>query len=132
MAKNIGIIFIGLFILLLGVFIYVKISDNNTIDSINTTIANYESGTEQLLAENTGLKKQLIIYDAVIRELEQRSIELGNTLAEAERYNEESARIIEDSIIATKAIKEIDTEFRNTIEDSLSIIGELEEYDFAK
>ena len=130
--KKIIIGLVGLLILLIGIFIYVKINDNNSIDAFNIAVENHRAGTEQLLTENTELKKQLTIYESTIRELEQRSVELGNTLAEAERYNEESARIIEDSIITTEAIKEIDTEFKNTIADSLSIIGELEEYDFAE
>ena len=123
--KNILIGLIGLLILLIGVFAYVKIEDNNSIDNLNIAVENYRTGTEQLLNEIAELGKQLIIYESIIIEAENRNTELGNILTE-------SAKEIERSINSTERIKDIASEFENTIKDSLSIIEELREYDFTE
>lgn len=130
--KNIIIGLSGLVILLIGIFLYVKIKDNDSIDNLNIAVENHRAGTEQLLGELAGLKNQLTIYESTVRELEQYNTELGNKLRESERQIEELAGIIESSIIATETIKEINSEFGNTITDSLSIIRELEEYNFTE
>ena len=123
--KKIIIGLVGLLILLIGIFIYVKIQDNNSIDSLNIAVENYRTGTEQLLDEIAELGKQLIIYESIIIEAENRNTELGNILTE-------SAKEIERSINSTERIKDIASEFENTIKDSISIIEELREYDFTE
>ena len=123
--KNIIIGLVGLIILISGIFIYVKIQDNNSIDALNITVENYRTGTEQLLNEIAELGKQLIIYESIIIEAENRNTELGNILTE-------SAKEIERSINSTERIKDIASEFENTIKDSISIIEELREYDFTE
>lgn len=123
--KNILIGLIGLLILIIGIFVYVKIKDNNSIDALNITVENYRTGTEQLLNEIAELGKQLIIYESIIIEAENRNTELGNILTE-------SAKEIERSINSTERIEDINSEFENTIKDSISIIEELREYDFTE
>ena len=123
--KNIIIGLVGLIILISGIFIYVKIQDNNSIDNLNIAVENYRTGTEQLLNEIAELGKQLIIYESIIIEAENRNTELGNILTE-------SAKEIERSINSTERIEDINSEFENTIKDSLSIIRELREYDFTE
>ena len=123
--KNTNLIFIGIIILIVGVFIYVKIQDSNSIDNLNIAVENYRTGTEQLLAEITELGNQLIIYESVIREAELRNSELGNIL-------NESTREIERSIESAARIKETDSEFENAIKDCLSIIRELREYNITE
>ncbi|KKN63354.1 hypothetical protein LCGC14_0503020 [marine sediment metagenome] len=123
--KNIIIGLVGLIILISGIFIYVKIQDNNSIDALNIAVENYRTGTEQLLDEIAELGKQLIIYESIIIKAENRNTELGNIL-------NESAKEIERSINSTERIKDITSEFENAVKDSLSIIEELREYDFTE
>jgi len=123
--KKIIIGLIGLIILIVGIFVYVKIQDNNSIDNLNIAVENYRAGTERLLAEITGIRKQLDIYESTIREAELRNSELGSIL-------NESTREIERSIESAARIKETDSEFENAIKDCLSIIRELREYNITE
>ena len=125
-----NIIFGLVVILLAGVFIYVKIKDSDSINSLNIAVENHRTGTEQLLRDITEIGKQLTISESIRKELELVITEIGKQLTEAENRIKEHTGTIESSIDTAGTIKEIDSEFRNTIKESLSIIGELKEYDF--
>ncbi len=134
--KNIIIGLVGLLILLIGIFVYVKIKDNDSIDNLNIAIENNRAGTEQLLGDFTELKEQLDIYASRIAEIEQRNSELGNILARSEQYSAELeqqlTRGIESSLTHTSELSNINSRIENGFEESLQIIRELEEYDFGE
>ena len=123
--KNIIIGLVGLLILLIGVFIYVKIKDNDSIDNLNIAVENYSAGTEQLLGELTELRKQLDLYETIILELERANQELTIKLGELENS-------ITSGLSNLDELSRIDTEFEKTIEESLEIIRQLREYGFTE
>lgn len=123
--RNIIIGLIGLIILLVGAFIYVKIKDNNSIDNLNIAVENNSAGTEQLLGELTELREQVDLYETTILELERTNQELAIKLGGL-------GNSITSGLSNLDELSKIDIEFERTIEESLKIIRQLREYSYTE
>lgn len=132
MAKNerINIISIALnviFIITIGVFIYVQANNGDSIYTLTNVLDSYRARNKLLVGQYNEVREQLDIYSESFERIEQRNKELRKQLDKIKERNTTLEQYLDGSISITGNLSNRNREIEKAIKDSLQLIRELKD-----